>query len=104
MIELSDREHSNESPQDKSKQSMLMEYREGTANITDYSPEWAYPEVCLLPLPLCSFKCIFITFLHIYSNNHCCSVNTLPYIIHLNNLSISYVIKYSTTDIAMHHS
>ena len=22
-----------------------MDYREGTANITDYSPEWAYPEV-----------------------------------------------------------
>ena len=21
-----------------------MDYREGTANITDYSPEWAYPE------------------------------------------------------------
>jgi len=29
-----------------------MDYREGTANITDYSPEWAYPEVsiiCCLP-------------------------------------------------------
>lgn len=24
-----------------------MDYREGTANITDYSPEWAYPEVCV---------------------------------------------------------
>lgn len=44
MIDLSDREQSNQSPQDKSKQCMLMEYREGTANITDYSPEWAYPE------------------------------------------------------------
>nr|CAD7201845.1 unnamed protein product [Timema douglasi] len=27
-----------------------MDYREGTANITDYSPEWAYPEVKLLKL------------------------------------------------------
>lgn len=26
--------------------STRMDYREGTANITDYSPEWAYPEVC----------------------------------------------------------
>lgn len=52
MIDLNDREQSNESPQDKSKQSMLMEYREGTANITDYSPEWAYPEVCLYDLIL----------------------------------------------------
>jgi hypothetical protein len=25
-----------------------MDYREGTANITDYSPEWAYPEVCVM--------------------------------------------------------
>ena len=25
--------------------STRMDYREGTANITDYSPEWAYPEV-----------------------------------------------------------
>lgn len=25
-------------------QSPHMDYREGTANITDYSPEWAYPE------------------------------------------------------------
>jgi hypothetical protein len=26
--------------------STRMDYREGIANITDYSPEWAYPEVC----------------------------------------------------------
>lgn len=45
MVELSDREQSNQSPQDKGKQTTHMEYREGTANITDYSPEWAYPEV-----------------------------------------------------------
>jgi hypothetical protein len=25
-----------------------MDYREGTANITDYSPEWAYPEVSVM--------------------------------------------------------
>ncbi|XP_059490019.1 calmodulin-binding transcription activator 1 isoform X4 [Neocloeon triangulifer] len=32
-------------PADKSSQSSpRMDYREGTANITDYSPEWAYPE------------------------------------------------------------
>lgn len=28
-----------------SQSSPRMDYREGTANITDYSPEWAYPEV-----------------------------------------------------------
>ncbi|KAF4527200.1 hypothetical protein B566_EDAN006127 [Ephemera danica] len=32
-------------PADKSSQSSpRMDFREGTANITDYSPEWAYPE------------------------------------------------------------
>jgi len=37
-------------PADKSNQSSpRMDYREGTANITDYSPEWAYPEVSASP-------------------------------------------------------
>lgn len=39
-------EPSPQDPTDKSSQSSpRMDYREGTANITDYSPEWAYPEV-----------------------------------------------------------
>lgn len=69
MIDLSDREQSNESPQDKSKQSMLMEYREGTANITDYSPEWAYPEVCMCDFALNTFKCMVITFLRCHQKS-----------------------------------
>jgi hypothetical protein len=37
--EVMDTEKDNNSPQ-------RMDYREGTANITDFSPEWAYTEVC----------------------------------------------------------
>ncbi|XP_076033913.1 calmodulin-binding transcription activator isoform X6 [Oratosquilla oratoria] len=36
--------NSGKSVTTQSQQTMRMEYRENTANITDYSPEWAYPE------------------------------------------------------------
>ena len=37
--------NSGKSVTNQSQQTMKMDYRENTANITDYSPEWAYPEV-----------------------------------------------------------
>ncbi|KAJ4431083.1 hypothetical protein ANN_19678 [Periplaneta americana] len=39
-----------------------MDYREGTANITDYSPEWAYPEASILDQ--FSFSSAVISTLH----------------------------------------
>lgn len=49
IVELSDQEQ--DSSQEKNSPAQQpqpeLEYREGTANITDYSPEWAYPEVTL---------------------------------------------------------
>ena len=37
--------NSGKSVTNQSQQTMKMDYRENTANISDYSPEWAYPEV-----------------------------------------------------------
>lgn len=43
-----------------------MDYREGTANITDYSPDWCYTEVSvfhiLLNVPLFSFMILYLCF------------------------------------------
>lgn len=42
--------NSGKSVTNQSQQTLKMDYRENTANITDYSPEWAYPEVGYLTL------------------------------------------------------
>ena len=39
--------NSGKSVTNQSQQTLKMDCRENTANITDYSPEWAYPEVSL---------------------------------------------------------
>ena len=39
--------NSGKSVTNQSQQTTRMDYRENTANITDYSPEWAYPEVSI---------------------------------------------------------
>lgn len=51
LVELSDPDGDQETEHDSPDKNSPaqpppdLEYREGTANITDYSPEWAYPEV-----------------------------------------------------------
>lgn len=46
IVELSDQEQDSSQEKNSPAQPQPeLEYREGTANITDYSPEWAYPEV-----------------------------------------------------------
>lgn len=50
-----------------------MDYREGTANITDYSPDWCYTEVSCSPsfLFLLKFFFCFFQFLVMYLNHFC---------------------------------
>lgn len=45
LVELSDQETDSPDKNSPAQPVPDLEYREGTANITDYSPEWAYPEV-----------------------------------------------------------